>query len=227
MKEFERYYKKNEGNRKIFFQVGLIVSLSVVLIAFEWTSSETDKKLYGDGMPVDDYLGQDIINTFQKPEPKETKPLPVVERIEIVDDTEDLIDELSAVDVEAPQSEASVYVPVFGGEVEVEEDIPFINPQEMPKFGNGGLNEFWRYVQEHVKYPELAAELGIQGTVYVIFVVGKDGYVTQAKVVRSADELLDNEALRVIKNSPKWIPGKQGGKNVSVQFTIPVKFKLQ
>jgi protein TonB len=98
--------------------------------------------------------------------------------------------------------------------------------QEKPIFP-GGDAELIRYVAEHTKYPVIAQESGIEGTVYIRFVVTKSGDVGQASVMRAVDPNLEEEALRVVKNLPRWSPGKNNGDPVNVWFIIPVKFKLQ
>jgi protein TonB len=98
--------------------------------------------------------------------------------------------------------------------------------QEKPVFQDGEAG-LLRYVAEHTKYPVAAQEQGIEGTVYIRFVVTKTGEVGQAKVMREIDPLLETEALRVINSMPKWTPGKNNGNPVNVWFVIPVKFVLQ
>jgi TonB family protein len=102
----------------------------------------------------------------------------------------------------------------------------FVVVEEMPEFP-GGIKGLRSFLANAVKYPPEASKKGIQGKVYVTFVVMKDGSISNAKVVRGVDPLLDNEALRVVKSLPKWKPGKQSGKEVAVQFTIPISFALQ
>ena len=96
----------------------------------------------------------------------------------------------------------------------------------MPVF-SGGMKALQDYLLHSVRYPDEAIKKGIHGKVYVSFVVAKDGSVLNAKVVRSANTLLDAEALRVINSMPRWTPGKQGGNDVAVQLTIPILFMLQ
>jgi len=84
-----------------------------------------------------------------------------------------------------------------------------------------------KYIQKTIKYPKEAKEKGIQGKVFVTFVVNKDGKVTNSKIERSVNEYLDAEALRVISLMPVWNPGSQNGKNVSVRMTLPIQFALQ
>ena len=83
------------------------------------------------------------------------------------------------------------------------------------------------YIANAIKYPVIAQENGIQGKVYVTFVVGKDGSVSDAKIARGVDPSLDKEALRVVNTLPKWKPGKQRGKPVNVSYTVPINFVLQ
>ena len=83
------------------------------------------------------------------------------------------------------------------------------------------------FLQNNVKYPKQAQEKGTQGRVIVQFVVEKNGTISETKVVKSVDALLDNEALRVVKMMPKWQPGKQNGEAVRVKYVLPVTFRLQ
>ena len=105
------------------------------------------------------------------------------------------------------------------------EDELFMVVETMPQFP-GGEDARVRYMVENIKYPEQAKEKGIQGTVYVSFVVEKNGSITNPKIIRSVEKSLDAEAFRVISAMPKWIPGSQKGKPVRVQFNMPIKFKL-
>lgn len=97
--------------------------------------------------------------------------------------------------------------------------------EKMPEFPGGGA-ELMKYLSSNIKYPVEAHKAGIQGRVVVSFVVNKDGTVKDAKIVRSVDKSIDAEALRVISAMPKWQPGYQDGKAVSVRYTVPVTFRL-
>ena len=117
-----------------------------------------------------------------------------------------------------------VKVPVVEEE---EEEIVFIVVETMPEFP-GGTQAMMTFIGENIKYPLVALENGIQGRVICQFVVEKDGMVTDIQVVRSSgNDSLDQEAIRVINNMPKWKPGKQRGKPVRVKYTIPINFRLQ
>ncbi len=107
------------------------------------------------------------------------------------------------------------------------QEIGFIVAQEMPVFQGGGLEEFYTYIQNHIEYPEETVEGSIGGTVYVHFVVGLDGCVKDVSVFRGIDAVLDAEAIRVVKSSPVWEPGKVRDKPVNVSFVVPVKFVIQ
>lgn len=116
--------------------------------------------------------------------------------------------------------------PVAPPVVEVKKEEIFTRVEQMPQFGSGE-KELLEYLAKNIKYPAIARENGIQGTVVIQFVVDKDGRVTEPTVVREVGGGCDEEALRVIKNMPKWIPGKQQGKAVKVRYTLPVRFRLE
>ena len=105
------------------------------------------------------------------------------------------------------------------------QDSVFQVVEEMPEFP-GGMQAMMQFIASNVKYPSIAQKNGVQGRVITQFTVGKDGSITDAKVLRSVDPYLDKEALRVISAMPKWKPGKQGGKAVATRFTVPVVFRL-
>ncbi|MCQ2254069.1 MAG: energy transducer TonB [Bacteroidaceae bacterium] len=108
-------------------------------------------------------------------------------------------------------------------EVKVEENKVYDVVEQQPTF-NGNINQ---WLASNLKYPPVAAENGIEGRVIVQFVVGKDGSIHSAQVVRGVDASLDKEALRVVNSMPKWVPGKQNGQSVNCKFTLPVVFRLQ
>ncbi|MDR0940480.1 MAG: energy transducer TonB [Mediterranea sp.] len=107
-----------------------------------------------------------------------------------------------------------------------EPDKVFDMVEQMPTYP-GGTQALYDWIAKYLKYPTIAAENGTQGRVICQFVVGFDGTIRDVTVVRSLDPYCDKEAVRVIKEMPKWIPGKQNGKPVSVKYTIPVLFRLQ
>lgn len=116
-------------------------------------------------------------------------------------------------------------IPLEIEEVIVEDKVFFI-VENMPRFNFGYLDEFNKYVSQTLRYPAVAAKMGIEGKVYVSFVVEASGVVSNVKVVRGISPQLDSAAVRVIQKSPTWIPGTQRGKSVRVSFTIPIDFKI-
>lgn len=108
---------------------------------------------------------------------------------------------------------------------QIQEEV-FFEVEEMPEFPGGQL-ALRTFIAQRIKYPFVAQENGIQGKIFVSFVVNKDGSVSNAQITRGVDPSLNAEALRVVNSLPKWTPGKQGGKVVAVQYTIPITFALQ
>lgn len=212
-----------ENKRSIFFQIGLVCALALAFTAFEWTSDEGSSNVF----PVDDeVIVDDILPPITMPEKPKPK-LPVPPRLNdviIITDAEVDIE----VDIEFPEYEDTkdgYYVePVI--EEPDEEELPFIRVEQMPEFP-GGEREMLKYIAAHIKYPAICAEMGIQGRVYVSFVIDKKGNVTDVKVVRSPHESLAEEAIRVVEAMPQWKPGKQRNKAVRVAYNIPVNFVLQ
>lgn len=109
---------------------------------------------------------------------------------------------------------------------EVEEEEVYIIVEQMPGFP-GGEEALLKHISDHIEYPTMAVERGIEGRVTVRFVVNKDGYVQDVTVIRGVHELLDKEAVRVIQSLPRWNPGKQNGVAVAVYYNVPVNFTLQ
>ena len=98
---------------------------------------------------------------------------------------------------------------------------------EIPPSFPGGQAALLAWIASHVNYPQKAMESRIEGRIIVGFVIECDGSVSQAKIIRSVDPLLDDEAIRVVMGMPKWTPGRQNGKNVRVKYNVPVNFRLQ
>lgn len=108
----------------------------------------------------------------------------------------------------------------------IEPEKPYEHVEQMPQYP-GGNTELMRFISSSIRYPAIAAESNIQGQVVIRFVVTKQGKVSDVKVLRTLDPSCDNEAVRVVKSMPQWIPGMQNGQPVAVYYTLPVRFKLQ
>ncbi|HVS92274.1 MAG TPA: TonB family protein [Mucilaginibacter sp.] len=129
-----------------------------------------------------------------------------------------------------PNADINIAEPVGNSDVkQVTEEDPnkiFTAVEEEPSFP-GGQDAFIKYLSKNIHYPAVARENGVQGKVFLSFVCEKDGSLTDIKVVRGIGSGCDDEAVRVLKNSPKWTPGVQNGKHVRVAYTIPITFALQ
>lgn len=218
---------KKDLNRQmtLFLQIGLVFALTVVLVAFEWRTYEKNEfTLISSGaVQIDEEMVQ-ITQQEQPPEPP--KAPEVTTMLEIVDDDVEVEDEIN-IDVEARADQAvQAYVPVITEDEPepIEEEI-FTFVEEYPEFP-GGDKALREYILNNIKYPEVARTSGITGTVYVQFVVEKNGSISDVKVVRGIGGGCDEEAVRVVKSMPKWKPGKQRGVPVRVYFTLPIELKL-
>ena len=218
--------KANLENKKLMFtQIGLIISLLVAWLAFEHKSydkREIDPSLLNREVVVDEEMVEITKQEEQKPQPVEVPKQTT--QLEIVQDdveTEDI--EINA-DVEQNEVIEEYVAPEVVEEEVVEQEI-FQIVEEMPAFP-GGERALLEYVFKNIKYPQIARETGIQGRVFVGFVVEPDGSVSNVKILRGIGGGCDEEAMRVIKSLPKWKPGKQRGKAVRVSYQIPVVFKL-
>ncbi len=228
--EIKKSEKANLENKKLLFlEIGLVISLGIVLFAFEWTSKETNVSTLADNTTV--VIEEEIIPITQDtpPPPPAAPKIPVLsDQIDIVDDEIELEDDMfmNLEDDANLGVEIMDYVEVEEEEVE-EEAIPFQLVEEKPSFQGGDANQFSKWVNSRLVYPEIAKENGVQGRVTLQFTVEKDGSVTKVKVLRGVDPSLDKEAVRVVSMSPKWKPGKQRDRAVPVTYTFPVIFQLR
>jgi len=218
-----------ESKKNVYFMIGLVVSLGIMLLAFEWTAKPSKTEGLGDLNAVN--VEEEIIPITREQEIKPPPPPPppkVIEVLNIVDDEADIDDELQIEDSEADDNTLINVAPVVSAKEEEEEEEAqvFFIVEDMPEFP-GGEMALRTYIAQSIKYPVIAQENGIQGKVYVTFVVGKDGKVSNASIARGVDPSIDKEALRVVNTLPKWKPGKQRGKPVNVSYTVPINFVLQ
>ena len=218
-----------ENKRFIFREIGLVVALAVVFFAFETKlyQEETKEIILVDTETIeDDVLPIVVPQQASRPLPK-IKMMPI-DYIDIVNEELEL-DDPDIIDVTESQNGSINGIEGIEdqystgtGDEEFDETIPFLNPELMPKF-NGDLN---KWLRKNLNYPERARESGVQGKIFIEFIVEKDGSITAAKVLRSVHPDLDREALRVVNSMPKWKPGMQRDKTVRVKFTIPITFRI-
>jgi protein TonB len=220
--------KKNpevDVNRKsgMYFMIGAVVALSVLLLSFEWKVYE--QRLTELGKLVIDAEEDELIPITQQELPPPPPPPPPTTIIEIVEDDEEIEEELEIEDTESDEDEVIEIVEAEEEEEVAEEEI-FTIVETNPSFP-GGEAKMYAYLGKNMKYPPIARDNNIQGRVYVSFVVEKNGAITDVRVLRGIGGGCDEEAIRVVKSMPKWSAGKQRGKPVRVRFNLPIVFKLQ
>ncbi|WP_430811887.1 MULTISPECIES: energy transducer TonB [unclassified Carboxylicivirga] len=216
-----------ENKKSVFMQIGLVVTLAIVLIAFEWTTTDVDASQFE--MVEELEAEEEIMPITRQEEVKPPPPPPppkVADVLNIVEDDVELDEELDIEDTEMDE-DTEIDFSDLAMEEEESEDAPvFFIVEDMPEFP-GGEEALRKYIAQSVKYPVIAQENGIQGRVYVSFVVNTKGKVTDVKIARGVDPNLDKEAIRVVNAMPAWKPGKQRGKAVKVSYTVPINFVLQ
>ncbi len=215
-----------EDKKFTYLLIGLVAVLSVLFVCFEWTDKEITVYEVQDNLMI--YEEEEIEQTQEEeeePEPPEVEQPEVIEELEIVED--DKVVEKIEILTEDDQDQVQEFIAAPIEEIEEEEvEEVFVVVEQMPEFP-GGQQKLMQYFADNVRYPVIAQENGIQGRVICQFTVWKDGSISDIKVVRGGDKSLEKEAIRLIKNMPKWKPGKQRGKAVSCKFTVPVNFVLK
>ena len=215
-------------NRSLFFVISLCLVLFLSWKLIEWKTY--DKTNYGyEALNVDAEDDEDIPITEQI----KTPPPPAPEIIEIVEDEEE-VEETVIESTETDQEEIIEEVEVMD---DMLDEVPFAVIEEVPTFpGCEKLakserrqcfqDRMDRHVRRTFRYPEIAQEMGIQGRVYVSFVIDEHGNITKIQV-RGPDKNLEGEARRIIEKLPKMVPGRQRGRPVRVPFSYPITFRLQ
>ena len=223
MKDLINRKKNSESNKFIYFQIGMVIALLAVLYAFEFKSYEKYEITKYD-IPYDDVPVEFIEPTVHKKPPPSPPPDPVA-KIK-VDITNLVKDDPIYVDVATNQKDPiPIYIPVFEPEPDDIDDIPISIAEEQPSFP-GGISEMMEFIANNIVYPELARKVNITGTVYIEFVVEKDGSLSRIKILRGIGGGCEEEAIRVINLMPKWNCGRQNHIPVRVRLTIPIKFSL-
>ncbi|MCR5362969.1 MAG: TonB family protein [Bacteroidales bacterium] len=228
--EIKKSIKASLENKKLLFtEIGLVVALLLVWGAFERSSKDVNvSALEADATAVE--IEDMVPITESTPPPPEAAPkIPVLsDEIEIVEDdikVEDMFQTL--------EDDANTGVEIMDYKEEVQEEViedevfDFHVVEQKPSFNGGDANEFSKWVNKNLDYPEIAKENGVQGRVILRFTVNPDGSVSNVTVLRGVDSSLDKEAVRVVSKSPKWKPGRQRDRAVKVTYTFPVIFQLR
>ena len=218
-----------ENKKPLFLQIGLVIALVLCLLAFNWTTGQKNDSVF-EGM-TEQAIEEEQIPVTEELPPEQAPPpeVTVTDLFEIVQDDVVLTSEVSFDDDETTEDKAvEIYAPVsLQAEEETTEEEVFVIVEDMPKFKGGDINKFREWVQKRVRYPEIAAENGIQGRVYITFVVETSGLVSNVSVTRSVDALLDEAAKEAVTASPKWEPEMQRGRPVRVRYSIPIIFQIE
>lgn len=238
--ELKKNPKADVGrNSALFFVIGLFVVMLLTYISFEWKTYDKAND-YDISMNVEDMLDEEVPMTEQIKTPPPPPPPAAPEIIEVVEDEEE-VEETVIESTETSQEEEIVEVEdVAVDEIDEDIDVPFAVIEDVPIFpgceGEKGKGAkamrdcFQTMIQKHVvknfRYPEISQEMGVQGKVYVNFVIQKDGSIGSVRM-RGPDKNLEGEAARIIGKLPKMTPGKQRGRAVRVPFSLPITFKLQ
>jgi len=213
-----------ERRRPVFFQIGMIIALSLSLLAFEWKTTRNLMTLTA-GIPregLEEIAEVSVHKKIEKPLPK---PKPTILFNTITDEIK-----VDDPDIFNPEDhlgkEIEPWVPPLPEEQPEDGDEPFLIVESMPSFPGGHI-AMLRFLKENIRYPRVALESNISGVVHLSFVIGRDGSVYNIKVLRGIGGGCDEEAVRVVEMMPPWIPGKQRGKAVNVAFNLPVSFILR
>jgi len=223
-------------NSSLYFVIGLSLILLISWQAIEWRTYE---KVYAyEALNVEDEDDEEIPITEQlkTPPPPPPPPPPAPEVIEVVEDEEEVEETV----IESTETNEDEIIEVE--EVEIEEefedvDVPFAVIEDVPIFPGCEKvakserrkcfqEQMNKHIRRNFRYPEIAQEMGIQGRVYVNFIIAKDGSISNIRM-RGPDKNLEKEAQRIISKLPSMTPGKQRGRAVRVPFSIPITFRLQ
>ena len=221
-------------NRNLYFVIGLTLVLGVTWGAVEYKSYERKIDLTNGDMLVDDEEDVPITEQLKTPPPPPPPPPPAPEVIEIVEDEEEVEETV----IESTESDEEMVIEDIVVEDDFDDiDVPFSVIEDVPIFpGCESVAKSQRracfqeqmnkHIRKNFRYPDIAQEMGIQGRVYVNFIISKDGTITNIRM-RGPDKNLENEAARIIGRLPQMTPGRQRGRPVRVPFSIPITFRLQ
>ena len=226
MKEKKTARANLESKRGLFMEIGLIIVLALVYIIIEHKSPATVPTKIIERAPIIDIEDRvDNIRNEKVPLPPPPVSQPVL--LKPVDNDKEIKKDI-VIDADPKPTDPipDIPRPTIPDEKPPEDDVPFVIVEENPEYPGGDAARL-SFLRSNIKYPQTAREIGIQGTVYLEFIVEKDGSITHVEILRGIGGGCDEEAVRVTKMMPKWKPGKQRGKEVRVSFKMPIKFTLQ
>jgi protein TonB len=208
----------------LFFNIGLVVTLLIVVMAFEYKSSDdADLK----NMAKNNTLMEEILEVPPTEQPP--PPPPKIQQPQIIEvpDEEEIKEEIKVeFDVEVTEDtkvEEIVVAPVVEEKEDVDQIFLVVEETATPK---GGMGAFYEFVRSKLKYPAQARRMGVEGKVFVEFVINRDGSIQDVRAIKGIGAGCDEEAVRVVQSAPPWNPGKQRGKPVRQRYVVPITFKL-
>lgn len=214
-----------ERRKSLFFNLGLVLALSATLFAFEWKKTEKEVKIITSGSEDTDI---ELVPSTppQKELPKANTAIMTTAVFKIINGETD-IDITDIIEIEVPDdyqfstigSEIENNVIDIADEVKIAVDFD----AEFP----GGNDALTKYIKENISYPSDEYKMGMEGTVYLSFVVEKNGSISNINILRSVSSNFDNEAIKMVKSMPKWKPASDHGKLARQKFTMPIKFVLK
>lgn len=207
----------------LFFSIGLLITMGITLSAFNWKNyDESLLDLQGKSTNVFEEMAE--VPPTEQPPP----PAPIIQQPQIIEvpDEEEIKEDLNLkFDVEVTEEtkvEAIIVAPVEEKE-DVDQIFSVVEESAEPK---GGMPAFYKYVGDKIKYPAQARRMGVEGRVFVEFVVNRDGTIVDVRSIKGIGAGCDEEAVRIVQSAPAWKPGKQRGKAVRQKMVIPIIFKL-
>ena len=215
-----------QNKRVLLLEAGLALALLIVIGAFLYTPREYKIEQVEMVAAVVEEEITEITRQDQKPPepPKRTEITVITDILNIVTNDEKIS---TNVDFAEFAEDVEIIQQVAVEEEVIEDDQPFMKVEQMPSFMGGDLLTFRNWVMSKLRYPQIAQENGITGRVLLMFVIERDGSLTNIQVIQTPDSSLSDEAIRVLKTSPKWTPGKQRNQAVRVKYTLPVDFRIQ
>lgn len=225
--ELKKSPKADLSNKRgLMLEIGLVVSLLLVIAAFSYTPEEYRiEKVEQTYTPIEEEITEITRQEEKQPEPpKRTEITVITDILDVVTNDAKIT---TTFDFAEFSEDVEIVQQVAVPEEVIEEEQPFVKVEQMPSFMGGDLLKFRNWVQDRLRYPTIAQENGISGRVLLSFVIEKDGSLTNIQVLQTPDRSLSDEAIRVLKSSPKWSPGKQRNQSVRVKYTLPVDFRIQ
>ena len=215
-----------DRQRPLFFSIGLLLSMSIVILGFKYkqydnTSVEVEQKK---AVQIEELV--EVPPTKMPPPPQQILQQPTI--VEVPDEKE-VEEELNIeFDMEITEAtkvqEITIAEPVVEEHEDADEIFLVVEQTAVP---TGGMEAFYKFINERIKYPAQARRQGIEGRVFVEFVVDKNGNLSDVHAVKGIGAGCDEEAIRIIQSSPQWVPAKQRGKAVRQRMVLPITFKLQ